>query len=80
MKSEFLLIDAICAWCEKGTRCVEVEMDSGTRLDLCWQCLRKKAQNAHRVRTATDAKSVAAKAQPPTAVRAERGGHVQATT
>ena len=79
MKSDFSLIDAICAWCEKGTRCVEVEMDGGTRLDLCWQCLRKKAQSAHRVRTA-DAKPIAAKAQPPTAGKAEGGSHVQVTT
>jgi len=49
MKSRFVIVSAICSWCEKpAIQAVEVELDNGIKLDLCWSCLKKKATSAHR--------------------------------
>jgi hypothetical protein len=52
MKSSFAIVSAICSWCEKpANQAVEVELDNGIKLDLCWSCLKKKATSAHRTAT-----------------------------
>lgn len=43
MRSDLKVLDAICFWCEEGKECVEVEIKKGQSVDLCWSCLRTKA-------------------------------------
>ena len=44
MRSSFQLITAICGWCSAPTECVSVDFENGSRMDLCWKCLRSKAK------------------------------------
>jgi hypothetical protein len=43
MFSELKVLDAICFWCGQGKECVAVEIKKGQSVDLCWSCLRTKA-------------------------------------
>ena len=43
MKSDFNVLDAICSWCREAKECVPVELESGQKMDLCWSCLKTKA-------------------------------------
>ncbi len=43
MFSEMKVIDAICFWCGREKECVNVEIKKGQSVDLCWSCLRTKA-------------------------------------
>lgn len=44
MRSNFDLRSSACSWCSDDAECVAVELDSGVKMDLCWKCLKKKAQ------------------------------------
>ncbi len=43
MKSELRVVDAVCFWCGQPKDCVEVEIKDSQQVDLCWSCLRTKA-------------------------------------
>lgn len=42
MKIESLILEAVCGWCSKGCDCIPVELDNGTKLDLCKKCFWSK--------------------------------------
>jgi len=44
MRSSFQLVSAICGWCSAPTECVSVDFENGSKMDLCWKCLRSKAK------------------------------------